>query len=108
MKTIRFAIAMCSLFFALTAVFAQTPPPDSGLTANPVFQSNCAKCHGKTAEGHHFGGPALASEKIASSSTNDLRAIITNGKGHMPKYAGKLTSAEIDTLVQQIEALNKK
>jgi mono/diheme cytochrome c family protein len=108
LKAIRFATAMCSLFFALTAVFAQTPPSDSGLTANPIFQSNCAKCHGKTAEGHHFGGPALASEKVASSSTDNLRAIISDGKGHMPKYAGKLTPAEIDTLVQQIEALNKK
>ena len=107
MKTIRFAAAIYSLFFALTAVSAQTPP-DTGLAANPVFQANCAKCHGKTAEGHHFGGPSLASEKITAMSTDDLRAVIANGKGHMPKYAGKLTPAEIDTLVQQIETLNKK
>lgn len=105
MKTIRFAIAMCSLFFALTAVFAQTPPPDSGLTANPVFQSNCAKCHGKTAEGRHFGGPSLFSDKPASA--DDLRTIIANGKHRMPKYAGKLTGEEIDTLVQQIATLKK-
>jgi hypothetical protein len=41
-------------------------------------------------------------------SADDLHNIITNGKGHMPKYAGKLTSEEIGTLVQQIKALNKK
>ena len=41
-------------------------------------------------------------------SSDDLRTIITNGKGHMPKYGGKLTPEEIDTLVQQIEALSKK
>ncbi|MGA7592031.1 MAG: cytochrome c [Candidatus Sulfotelmatobacter sp.] len=34
--------------------------------------------------------------------------MITNGKGRMPKFAGKLTADEIETLVQQIEALNKK
>jgi mono/diheme cytochrome c family protein len=89
-------------------VSAQTPQSDPGLTANPVFQQNCAKCHGKNAEGHHFGGPSLNSEKTASSSTDDLRGIIANGKGHMPKYAGKLTPEEIDTLVQQIKALNGK
>ena len=41
-------------------------------------------------------------------SDNDLHNIIANGKGHMPKYASKLTSEEIDALVEQIKALNKK
>jgi len=63
---------------------------------------------GKTAEGRHFGGPSLISEKTTATSTDDLRSIITNSKGRMPKYASKLTSEEIDTLVQQIKALNKK
>ena len=43
-----------------------------------------------------------------TASADDLRNIITNGKGHMPKCASKLTPEEIDTLVQQIKALNKK
>jgi mono/diheme cytochrome c family protein len=87
---------------------AQTPPADATLTANPVFEKNCAKCHGKTAEGRHFGGPALVSDKVAAASADDLNKIITNGKGHMPKYSDKLKPEEIDTLVQQIKALNKK
>jgi mono/diheme cytochrome c family protein len=37
-----------------------------------------------------------------------LHNIIANGKGRMPKYAGKLTSEEIDTLVQQIKTPSKK
>ena len=108
MKTARLTIAVCSLFFALTLVSAQTPLSDTSLTANPVFQKTCAKCHGKTAEGRHFGGPSLVSEKTTAASPDDVRNIISNGKGRMPKYAGKLTSEEIDTLVQQIKALNKK
>ena len=107
MKISRLALALCSLFFILTAAFAQTPP-DTTLIANPVYKKNCAKCHGKTAEGRHFGGPSLVSEKAAAASADELRNFITNGKGHMPKYAGKLTSEEIDTLVQQIKALGKK
>jgi mono/diheme cytochrome c family protein len=99
---------MCSLFFALTAAPAQTPPSGATLTANPVFHRNCAKCHGKTAAGRHFGGPSLVSEKATATPADDLRNIITNGKGHMPKYASKLTPEEIDTLVEQIKALNKK
>jgi hypothetical protein len=54
------------------------------------------------------GGPSLLSEKTAGMSADDLPNIITNGKDHMPKYAGKLTSEEIGTLVQQIKVLNKK
>ena len=101
-------LAACSLFFALTTAFAQTPPSDATLTANPVYEKNCAKCHGKTAEGRHFGGPSLVSDKTTAASTDDLRNVIADGKGHMPKFAGKLTSAEIDTLVQQIKASSKK
>ncbi len=108
MKTLLITVAVGSAFFALTTITAQTPPPEAGLTANPVFQKNCEKCHGKTAEGRHFGGPSLVTEKTTSASADDLRKIITDGKGHMPKYGGKLTPEEIDTLVQQIKAMEKK
>jgi mono/diheme cytochrome c family protein len=91
-----------------SAMLAQDQPAPSSLTANPVFEKNCAKCHGKSAEGRHFGGPSLISEKAAGISADGLRGIVTNGKGHMPKFSDKLTSEEIDTLVQQIVAANKK
>ncbi len=107
MKASGFTIAICLVLFAPAGIFAKTPP-DTTLTANPVFQKNCAKCHGKTAQGRHFGGPSLTSEKNTAISAADLRTILTDGKGRMPKYAGKLTSEEIDTLVEQIKALRKQ
>jgi mono/diheme cytochrome c family protein len=79
---------------------AQNATPQ--LAANPIFEKQCAKCHGKTAEGRHFGGPSLVSGKSTSLSEEELRNIISNGKGRMPKYAGKLKPEEIDTLVYQI------
>ena len=81
-------------------VTAQSAAPQ--LTANPIFEKQCAKCHGKTAEGRHFGGPSLVSGKSTSLSEEELRNMISNGKGRMPKYAGKLKPGEIDTLVHQI------
>jgi mono/diheme cytochrome c family protein len=108
MKTFLLTLVSCSLFFALASALAQTPPADAPLTANPVFTKDCAKCHGKTAEGHMFAGPSLTSAKAAAMSADDLHNVITNGKGRMPKFAGKLTAEEIDTLVHQIQALNKK
>ena len=105
MKAARLAIALSFLLFALTAT-AQTPPAAT-LAENPVFQKDCAKCHGKTGEGRHFAGPSLVSEKTTSTSADELRDIITNGKHHMPKFADKLTAEEINTLVQQITASKK-
>jgi len=107
MNISQITAAFCFGLLALAVAFAQTPP-DGTLTANPVFQKSCAKCHGKTAEGRHFGGPSLVAEKAASTSADDLASIITNGKGHMPKFAGKLTPEEIAMLVQQIAASTKK
>jgi mono/diheme cytochrome c family protein len=37
-----------------------------------------------------------------------LRTIIANGKGHMPKFAAKLKPEQIDRLVDEISAANKK
>jgi mono/diheme cytochrome c family protein len=108
LKPYRVAIAICAICFVMAAASAQNSPSSAQLTENPVYKEKCAKCHGKTAEGRHFGGPSLVSEKAAAASVEDLRIIIAEGKGRMPKYAGKLASEEIDNLVQQIRALNGK
>lgn len=92
------------IFLIVPALSAQT----SKLTENPVFQKNCAKCHGKTAEGRHFGGPSLVSEGVRKSSAEELRTIIASGKHRMPKYEGKLTPEEIGTLVSQIRSEGEK
>ena len=108
MKISRLTVAIGFVSFTLPAVFAQTPSSEMTLTGNPVFQKNCTKCHGKTAEGRTFGGPSLVSDRATATSADELRAVITDGKHHMPKYAGKLTPEQIDILVQQIKSTNKK
>jgi len=108
MKTLALTAAISASLLVFASAPAQTPPAESGLLANPFYVKDCAKCHGKTAEGRHFGGPALISAKTAAASADELRDLIANGKGHMPKFAGKLTAGEIEHLVTQIQALNKK
>jgi mono/diheme cytochrome c family protein len=104
LKTKQLAVAIWT--FALTTAFAQTPPP-STLPADPLYKQNCAKCHGDTAEGRHFRGPSLTSEKAATASAEELHNIIANGRGHMPKFSGKLKAEEIDVLVQEIRTPKK-
>ena len=62
----------------------------------------------ETAEGRHFAGPSLISDKVVTTSTDDLHNIISNGKGRMPKFATKLTSEEIDGLVSKSKVWAKK
>lgn len=107
MKMIWAAIAIYAMCLLPITASAQTQDSDGSLIHNPVYERNCAKCHGKTATGRHFGGPSLASPSVAAASSDDLRNIIANGKGHMPKFAGKLKPEEIDQLVAQIKALAK-
>ena len=107
MKTARLLIVLCGLLCAFAGADDRNAD-SSTLTGNPVYRRNCAKCHGKTAEGRHFGGPSLISGKTAAAPADDLRGIITNGKGRMPKFAGKLAAADIDQLVQQIKATSQK
>jgi len=109
LKTSQLVTVLCSLLLTCISAYAQTNnAPVTGLTSNPTYEKNCAKCHGKEAKGHRFGGPSLVSIKVASASEDDLRNMIANGKGHMPKYAGKLSDEEINALVVQIRALNTK
>ena len=44
---------------------------------------------------------------MQKQSDADLSGIITNGKGKMPKYDGKLTKEQIDSVVQFIRTLKK-
>jgi mono/diheme cytochrome c family protein len=107
LKLLPFLVALlCGL-----CAFAAADDPNASsaaLTANPIYQKDCAKCHGKTAEGRHFGGPSLISGKTAAASADDLRGTIANGKGRMPKFGGKLEARDIDALVEQIKAATAK
>jgi mono/diheme cytochrome c family protein len=107
LKSLPLFAVLLLLSSALT--FAENSSPNSAsLTSNSVYEKNCAKCHGKTGEGRHFGGPPLISDKVANESVDDLRAIITHGKGRMPHFDTKLSSSDIDTLVLQIKGANTK
>jgi mono/diheme cytochrome c family protein len=107
LKTQVLAVYAIFLCMAVPGV-AQTPDPGSALTSNPVFHKECAKCHGKAATGRHFAGPSLVGEKVASATPENLRNIIENGHGRMPKFGGKLAPADIEALVNEIQALNHR
>jgi len=84
-----------------SAAFAQ-----SSLSSDPNYQKQCAKCHGKNADGRHpFGGPSLQTTQL---SLDDVKAVIENGKNKMPAFKGKLTDDRIFALAAEIKDLSKK
>lgn len=99
--------AATAVLLLVTPLLGGSAKPESALTSNSVYQQNCAKCHGKTAEGRFMGGPSLASDKVVNASDDELRNVIANGRHHMPKFEGKLSPEDINKLVFQIKARTK-
>lgn len=99
----KFCFQMLTAACVFAAFTASSIAQSSALASDPVYDKNCAKCHGKSAEGRHFGGSSLVKSAV---SEDELKAIIANGKGHMPKFAGKLTDDQIAALAREIKALS--
>jgi len=93
--------------FAL--VFSTWSVADTGAD---LFKAKCAMCHGPngagdTAMGKNLKLRDMGSADVQKQSDADLNGIITNGKGKMPKYDGKLTKDQINDLVKFIQTLKK-
>jgi cytochrome c6 len=92
---------------ACTLLFSTWSLADEGAD---IFKSKCAMCHGADGKGETSMGKMmklrdLGSAEVQSQSDADLIGIITNGKGKMPKYEGKLTADQIKDVVKHIRTL---
>jgi mono/diheme cytochrome c family protein len=75
-----------------------------------TFKGKCAMCHGPDGKGQTAMGKTLnlrdlGSADVQGQSDADLTNIVTNGKGKMPKYDGKLTKDQIGDVVKYIRTL---
>jgi mono/diheme cytochrome c family protein len=77
-----------------------------------TYKAKCAMCHGpdgagQTTMGKNLKLRDLRSAEVQKQTDAELVKWITDGKGKMPAYKGKLTPAEIDALVAFIRTLKK-
>jgi mono/diheme cytochrome c family protein len=86
----------------VTPAFAQDNGADT-------YKTKCQMCHGVDGMGMTPAGKALKvpAFKSIKASDADLIAAVTNGKNKMPAYAGKLTDAQIKSVVGYIRTLQK-
>jgi mono/diheme cytochrome c family protein len=79
-----------------------------GEAAAQLFARNCAVCHGPDGRGiKSVGTPNFRDASYASAvSAEEMRAAIEHGKGGiMPAWSGKLSEAQISSLVTYIRSL---
>jgi cytochrome c6 len=98
-------VLLAVLSFAI--VFSTCSLAQSGAE---LFKSKCAMCHGADGKGETTIGKNLkirdlGSAPVQSQSDSELTSIITDGKGKMPKYDGKLSKEQIEDLVKYIRTL---
>ena len=77
-----------------------TTPPDPAIDTAAIFTQNCAPCHGANREGRI--GPNLTAASLQSRGRSEqyIRDTITSGRGGMPAWKDKLSSAEIEALAK--------
>jgi mono/diheme cytochrome c family protein len=96
----------------LAGVCSLCLPVQAQETGESLFKAKCAMCHGpdasgKTAMGHSLKIPDLRSEEVQKKGDEEIRTVISKGKGKMPAYEGKLTKEQIDKLAAFIHGLGK-
>jgi cytochrome c6 len=81
-----------------------------GADARTLWAQSCASCHGKDGSGNTAMGKKLAVKDYSKDqgfSDAEATNVITNGKGKMKAYKGKLSDADIKALVAYVRSLKK-
>ena len=104
MKTVT---KVCFCVMAVALISSTWSLADDGAD---IFKAKCAMCHGADGKGATAMGKSLklrdlSSDDVQKQSDTDLTSIITNGKNKMPKYDGKLTKDQINSVVKFIRTL---
>lgn len=85
-----------------------TQPADGAVPkgAAAIYSQNCARCHGtdgraQTPKGRKVDAVDFTNGDWTPDTGHDTR-VVTKGKGSMPAFGNKLTSAQISAVVQYI------
>ena len=83
--------------------------PAKDPAAEALYKSKCQMCHGAdgkgSAAGQKMGVKPFNSPETAKETDSDLFAVTKKGKGKMPPFDGKLTDAQIKSLIFYIRSL---
>jgi len=104
-------LALAAAVLTVVLLFANSPtpaPPASpaavqaagGIDGAALYQRNCAGCHG--GDGSGGIGPPLAGGRVVARFPDPAEqiAVVTDGRGGMPAFTGRLSAEEIAAIVE--------
>lgn len=74
-------------------------------TGKEIFEKNCTKCHGKDGTKRLLGAKNLQKSIL---TTTENYEIIANGKGRMPSWKEKLSTEQINQVIEYLDILKQK
>ena len=109
-STVAFLLfGAAALLFAAGGYGVRTVEAQRGGAA--IYAQNCARCHGtdgraQTKKGRETDAVDLTSDDWKPDSAHDAR-IVANGKKSMPAFGRKLSSTQINAVVQYIRRFKR-
>jgi len=98
---VEVVVGIAALAFVI-ALFANEPGEDSGASKSPgasIYAASCANCHGDAGQGGV--GPTLAGKVVDKfPDAADQIAVVTDGRGGMPSFGGRLSEEQIAQVVE--------
>ena len=100
------AIATLAILFMIASCTKKSAPSNgtAAVDGAQIFSKHCARCHGpqgvKDSRTPNLQTIAISRDQMVNS--------ITNGKGHMPAWKDKLTTAQIGALADLIVSWHNK
>lgn len=109
---LHLSMAGAAVFLLAQPSLARAQNAPAAASGRGIYQSNCAKCHGKSGGGSMMGKtmriPDLRSRKVQAQSDTAIAQFISEGKRGMPPFENRLTHPQILSAVQYIRTLAKK
>lgn len=92
-----------------TSMISKVEPAEPIESANALYVSNCARCHGadgkgQTSLGREYDVPDLTITARRMSATR-VKNVIANGAGDMPAFKKKLKAAQIASLTSYVRSM---
>jgi mono/diheme cytochrome c family protein len=116
--TLGAAVALCLGSFYPTSHARHPAAAQKGAARQPagaakLFKQHCATCHGRDGRGATVAGEIAGAPDMTDGRWQDgvpdrrMKVSVTHGRGGMPAFKGKLSEAEVDSLVSYVRGFRK-
>lgn len=105
--TLVVSFALAAGIAAFVRNVAAAAAASEAASPRTLYLQNCARCHGANGKAQTELGKRLEADDLTTSSASTAKIIrtITNGRGDMPSFKKKLTTAQIVSIAGYVRSL---